>query len=115
MRPALVAILLLAGALPATAGGAPYTAPGNKVLWGGQGGYTAGSIADFERQSGKHPAVFNFFIDWGAQDGWLGGRLEDARRQGSLAISPSPPPAPRSALATSPAATATASWFGSTA
>ena len=86
MRPALVAILLLAGALPATAGGAPYTAPGNKVLWGGQGGYTAGSIADFERQSGKHPAVFNFFIDWGAQDGWLGGRLEDARRQGSLAM-----------------------------
>jgi hypothetical protein len=46
-------------ALPAAASADPYTAPGNKVLWGGQGGYTAGSIGAFTQQSGKHPAVFN--------------------------------------------------------
>jgi hypothetical protein len=86
MRLALFALLALACALPASAAGAPYKAPGNKVLWGGQGGYSAGSIADFERQSGKHPAVFNYFIDWGSQDGFLGGRLDDARRMGSRAM-----------------------------
>ncbi len=85
VRLALVVALALA-CLPAAASAAPYTAPGNKVLWGGQGGYTAGSIADFERQSGKHPAVFNYFIDWGSQDGFLGGRLDDARRMGSSAM-----------------------------
>jgi len=79
-------VLILAAAVAAPAAAAPYTAPGDKVLWGGQGGYTAGHIADFERQSGKHPAVFNFFIDWGAQEGWLGGRLKDAERMGSRAM-----------------------------
>ena len=86
MRLALLALLALACALPASAAGTPYTAPGNKVLWGGQGGYTAAHIADFERQSGKHPAVFNYFIDWGAQDGWLVARLQEARRLGSNAL-----------------------------
>ena len=78
--------LLFACVAAAPAAAAPYTAPGNKVLWGGQGGYTAGSIADFQRQSGKHPAVFNYFIDWGTRDVWLAGRLEHARRQGSRAM-----------------------------
>ena len=86
MRYARLAVLILACVLPASASAAPYTAPGNKVLWGGQGGYSAGHIADFERQSGKHPAVFNYFIDWGSQDGFLGGRLDDARRMGSSAM-----------------------------
>jgi len=83
----LLAVLVLA--LPASAGAAPYTAPGNKVLWGGQGGYTAAHIADFERQSGKHPAVFNYFIDWRANDPtfhWLGFRLADAERHGAHAM-----------------------------
>jgi hypothetical protein len=86
VRLALIAALIIACAIAPQAAAAPYTAPGNKVLWGGQGGYTAGNIADFERQSGKHPAVFNFFVDWGARDEWLGGRLEDARRMGSRAM-----------------------------
>ena len=86
VRLALLAALIIACAIVPQAAAAPYTAPGNKVLWGGQGGYTAGNIADFERQSGKHPAVFNFFVDWGARDEWLGGRLEDARRMGSRAM-----------------------------
>jgi hypothetical protein len=76
-------------ALPAIASAAPYTAPGNKVLWGGQGGYSAGHIADFGRQSGKHPAVFNYFISWKATESslhWLGFRLQDAERQHSRAM-----------------------------
>jgi hypothetical protein len=86
VRLALLALLVLACLVPASAAGAPYTAPGKKVLWGGQGGYTARHIADFERQSGKHPAVFNYFIDWDAEDGWLGARLQDAQRLGSNAM-----------------------------
>jgi hypothetical protein len=83
------AILLGLLLLPVPAAAAPYTAPGNKVLWGGQGGYSAAHIHDFERQSGKHPAVFNYFIEWKANDPtfhWLGFRLEDARTEGSRAM-----------------------------
>jgi hypothetical protein len=86
VRLALLAVLALAPALPASAVAAPYTAPGNKVLWGGQGGYSTSSITDFERQSGKHPAVFNYFIDWGSKDGFVGTRLDEARRMGSSAM-----------------------------
>ena len=81
--------LLVALALPATAAADPFTAPGNKVLWGGQGGYSAGSIADFTRQSGKHPAVFNYFISWRASRSdmhWLSFRLADAERMRSRAM-----------------------------
>jgi hypothetical protein len=84
-----VLLTLLALALPASLGAAPHTAPGNKVLWGGQGGYSAGHIRDFATQSGKHPAVFNYFIEWEANDPtfhWLGFRLQDAENQGSRAM-----------------------------
>jgi hypothetical protein len=84
-RLATLALLILA-ALPATAAAEPYTAPGNKVLWGGQGGYTAGSIGAFAEQSGKHPAVFNYFIDWRGDFNWLGLRLDDAERAKSRAM-----------------------------
>jgi hypothetical protein len=89
VRRSLLLILVLGLALPGSAAAAPYTAPGNKVLWGGQGGYTAGHIAEFARQSGKHPAVFNYFISWKATESsfhWLGFRLQDAERQGSRAM-----------------------------
>jgi hypothetical protein len=75
--------------MPAAAGADPFTAPGNKVLWGGQGGYSAASIADFTRQSGKHPAVFNYFISWRASRSdmhWLSFRLADAERMRSRAM-----------------------------
>ena len=82
---AAVALLILA-ALPAAAAADPYTAPGNKVLWGGQGGYKPGAIGEFQRQSGKHPAVFNYFIDWRGDFNWLGLRLDDAERAKSHAM-----------------------------
>jgi hypothetical protein len=88
----LAALALLALAvLPGAAAAEPYTAPGNKVLWGGQGGYTPGSIGAFTQQSGKHPAVFNYFIDWRGDFNWLGLRLQDAERANShamLSVSP---------------------------
>ena len=81
MRALLIACLVLLA--PAAASAAPYTAPGGKVLWGGQGGYKPGAIGAFEQQSGKHPAVFNYFIDWRGDFDWLGLRLQDAARAGS--------------------------------
>ena len=84
-RLATLALLILA-ALPAAAAAEPYTAPGNKVLWGGQGGYKPGAIGEFERQSGKHPAVFNYFIDWRGDFNWLALRLDDAARAKSHAM-----------------------------
>ena len=87
MRIRLIALTVaLALVLPAAAAAAPYTAPGNKVLWGGQGGYTPGSIGEFGRQSGKHPAVFNYFIDWRGDFNWLALRLADAERADSNAM-----------------------------
>jgi hypothetical protein len=85
LKAAVVGLLLL----PVPAGAAPYTAPGNKVLWGGQGGYSAAHIRDFAQQSGKHPAVFNYFIEWKANDPtfhWLGFRLQDALDEGARAM-----------------------------
>jgi hypothetical protein len=84
----LLVLALLAVPAPAAAA-APYTAPGNKVLWGGQGGYSAGHIRAFEQQSAKHPAVFNYFVSWRASSSnfhWLGFRLQDAEREGSRAM-----------------------------
>jgi hypothetical protein len=73
-------------ALPSAASAAPYTAPGGKVLWGGQGGYKPGNISDFARRSGKAPAVYNYFIAWKGTDPamhWLSFRLGDARAHGA--------------------------------
>ena len=71
------------------AGAASYVAPKGKIYWGGQGGYDQAAIMDFERQSGKHPAVFNYFISWNASDSafhWLSFRLADARAQNTAAM-----------------------------
>jgi hypothetical protein len=81
MRALLIACLVLLA--PAAASADPYLAPGKKVLWGGQGGYKPGAIGAFVEQSGKHPAVFNYFIDWRGDFNWLGLRLQDAARAGS--------------------------------
>jgi hypothetical protein len=92
---ASLAVLAAAVALPATAGASTsFLPPGNKIFWGGQGGYSAESIRDFGAQSGKHPAVFNYFISWNASDSsfhWLSFRLADARAEKTsamLSISP---------------------------
>ena len=86
---ALAAAALLLALVPAAAGAAAYLAPKGKVYWGGQGGYSQAHIRDFERQSGKHPAVFNYFISWNASDSgfhWLSFRLADARAQHTAAM-----------------------------
>jgi hypothetical protein len=86
---ALTLALLTLALLPAAAGAASYLPPGNKVYWGGQGGYSQGHIRDFQRQSGKHPAIFNYFISWRNSSSnfhWLGFRLSDARAQNTAAM-----------------------------
>ena len=86
---ALAATALLLALLPSTAGAASYVAPKGKIYWGGQGGYDQAAIMDFERQSGKHPAVFNYFMSWNASDSafhWLSFRLADARAQNTAAM-----------------------------
>jgi hypothetical protein len=80
---ALTACACAALGAPAAAQAAAFLPPGGKVFWGGQGGYTRGHIADFGAQSGKHPAVFNYFIDWGGSSQWLGQRIDDAVAQGA--------------------------------
>jgi HAMP domain-containing protein len=94
VRSLALAALCCALALPPVSQGAPYLPPADDVFWGGQGGYTAGHIADFARQSGKHPAVFNYFISWRATSSalhWLSYRLADSTRMQArtlLSVSP---------------------------
>jgi hypothetical protein len=86
---AAVVIGLLLLALPAAASAATFLPPAEKVYWGGQGGYSQAHIRDFAQQSGKHPAVFNYFISWRASQSsfhWLSYRLADARAQGAAAM-----------------------------
>jgi hypothetical protein len=76
-------------AVPSAAGAASFLPPAAQVYWGGQGGYSQAHIRDFAQQSGKHPAVFNYFISWRASESsfhWLSYRLADARAQDSAAM-----------------------------
>jgi hypothetical protein len=76
-------------AMPGAAGAATFLPTGGQVYWGGQGGYSAAHIGDFEHQSGKHPAVFNYFISWRASQPafhWLSFRLADARARHTAAM-----------------------------
>ena len=86
---ASVAVGLVLLALPAPASAASFLPPAEKVYWGGQGGYSQAHIRDFAQQSGKHPAVFNYFISWRASESsfhWLSYRLADARAQDTAAM-----------------------------
>ena len=86
---AAVVIGLLLLALPAAASAATFLPPAEKVYWGGQGGYSQAHIRDFAQQSGKHPAVFNYFISWRSSESsfhWLSYRLADARAQNTAAM-----------------------------
>ncbi len=88
-RVASLAIALTLLGAPATADAGSFVPPAGKVYWGGQGGYSQAHIRDFAAQSGKHPAVFNYFISWRASESsfhWLSYRLADARAQGSAAM-----------------------------
>ena len=61
LLPALLALTLLA-ALPAAATADPFAPPAGKVWTGLTAGFDAG---DFQRDAGKHPAIWQHFIAWG--------------------------------------------------
>jgi hypothetical protein len=89
VRTLALATVCCALALPCPAFGASYLPPPGKVFWGGQGGYSAGHIADFGRQSGLRPAVYNYFISWRATRPamhWLSFRLADSTRMGARTL-----------------------------
>ena len=92
----LGAVLVAALLVPAAAQAAVYGPPGNRVFWGGIGGYEQRFIRDFHSQSGKHPAVFGYFITWSAKQPalhWLGFRLSDATAQRArVMLNVQPPP-----------------------
>ena len=69
---------------PAAASADPYTPPGCGILWGCAGRRTPRVRSGRSSSSrGKHPAVFNYFIDWRGDFNWLALRLQDAARAGS--------------------------------
>lgn len=51
-------------ALPAAGHAAAYAPAPGQVFHSGIGGYGPGAVADFTVQSGKHPAVFQYFVSW---------------------------------------------------
>jgi hypothetical protein len=57
----IIAIALLVLAAPASAHANPYLPPAGKTFAGVVGGYDTSS---FERETGSHPAVFQFFGGW---------------------------------------------------
>jgi hypothetical protein len=87
---ALVTFALLALAFSAAeAGATSFVALKGKILWGGQGGYSRDDIQDFAKQSGRKPAVYNYFISWNSSDSafhWLSFRLADAKAEDAAAL-----------------------------
>ena len=63
VRPILVLVFLCLLA-PAGAQGAAFTPDRGQVFHSGVGGYDAGAVDAFTVQSGKHPAVFQYFVSW---------------------------------------------------
>ena len=96
LRLALILVLALALLAPAGARAAAFLPPGNKVFWGGIGGYEKSNIRDFTNQSGKHPAVYGFFVKMKAGKSdlhWLGFRFEYAAALKSrVMLNVEPPP-----------------------
>jgi hypothetical protein len=80
MRRLLVMLALAAFAAPATAHAAPYLPPAGKVWNGVTGG---GEIGDFERRTGRHPAVWQHWIQW---DGSLQHALDRSEAAGTRAM-----------------------------
>ena len=64
--------------IPASAQAASYSPPPGRVFNSGIGGYGPGAVDAFGRQAGKHPAVYQYFIEWRARRPdvhWLEGIL----------------------------------------
>ena len=93
VRPLFFACLLACLAVAAPAHGAAYAPPPGQVFHSGIGGYGPGAVGDFATQSGKHPAVFQYFVSWksGASDLRFIERLleqsDRARSRAALAVS----------------------------
>jgi len=88
VRASLFLILVAAcfAALTPTAGAAVHGPPPGKVFHSGLGGYGTGAVGEFARQSGKHPAVYQYFVSWksGTRDlNFIRGLLANTRRAGS--------------------------------
>ncbi len=90
----LLVVLGTCSALSAPAAeAAVYGPPPGKVLHSGLGGYGPGAVSDFTRQSGRHPAVFQYFVSWRAAPrdlNFIRGLLANTSRAGSrtaLAVS----------------------------
>jgi hypothetical protein len=69
-------IAALAMALPASASADALLPPGGQVFAGVSGGY---DTASFERETGQHPAVFQFFSAWGGSLEYMFRGAEQAR------------------------------------
>jgi hypothetical protein len=76
MRAAATLIVGFALALPAGASADTLLPPGGKVFAGVSGGY---DTASFERETGRHPAVFQFFSAWGGSLEYMFRGAENAR------------------------------------
>ena len=95
VRDVRLLLVVLVGCLlaPAAAHGAAFAPERGEVFHSGSGGYDAGAIDDFAAQSGKHPAVFQYFVSWrsGASDVSFLKRLlqssNRARSRAALAVS----------------------------
>jgi hypothetical protein len=74
--PALLAFALLA-LLPHSAAAEPYAPPKGKVWNGLTAGFDA---SDFERRTGKHPAVWQHFVAWGGSYQYT---IDNSRRAGA--------------------------------
>src|SRR5215212_10500651 len=69
VRLAAAAIIAsLFSALPASASADAMLPPGGQIFAGVSGGYDTGS---FERETGQHPAVFQFFSAWGGSTEYM--------------------------------------------
>ena len=82
-RAAALAALLLAIA-PSVAHGDAYAPPAGALYHGLTGGE---SVASFERETGKHPPVFQFFTAWGQRTEWMFRAADSARARLMLHIS----------------------------
>src|SRR4051794_15693343 len=81
--------LLVLLAFPASAGAASYLPPAGGVFHGGTGGYDTAHIHQFERLSGRPPAVYQYFFtpSWTHADQrslhWQEGLLERSKEAGA--------------------------------
>lgn len=94
-RACLLAIAAVALTCPATALGAAHLPPRGKSFHCGVGGYGPGAVGAFARQSGSHPAVYQYFVKMaGAQRdlNFIAGLLRNtARARARVVLHLAPP------------------------